>query len=180
MIRLRSVAAACLLAGCASGGSVDPNLGAVPRMQVAGNVRLNLLQREDVVKTRLAATPAKAWPALREAWADVGLPASVQDEKTFHLQIDGHEVRRVFNKWPLRELLDCGRSSGYDNAETYVVNMTVIAQLMPVGANESDLALVFSANAANPLAMQSVVQCSTQGAFEERFANRVKAALAAR
>lgn len=167
-------------AACASSSPADRNIGAVPRMQVAGNLRLNLLQREDVVKTRLAVKPADAWSALREAWADFGLPASVQDPQVFLLQIDGLEARRQFNKWPLRELLDCGRSSGYDNADTYVISMTVIAQLVPAGTNESDLALVFSSNGSNPLAMQSTVQCSSLGVFEERFANRVKAALAGR
>jgi hypothetical protein len=141
-------------------------------------LRLNLFSREDAIKTTVPDDVAKVWTALREEWSATGLPATRQDEAERVLTVEGYQTRRQLAGMQMRTLLDCGRGSGAENAETYTITLTFIATVQKREAG-SEVAVIFTASAMNPTAMAAPIQCGSSGEFEQRFLKGIRQRLGA-
>jgi hypothetical protein len=169
-------AVACALAtGVATAVSGQaPNL----RVQVpgvAGVVLLDSIARKFVVQAPVPVLLA----AIDSAFADFGLPVDALDRTAGTLPNRRVTLSRRLGNTPLSRYLDCGRGFSGENANIYRVTLAAAAWPDQQSGTATALHVALIAGGQDPAGSRSgYVLCTSKGAFEEEFANKIKARLA--
>jgi hypothetical protein len=173
--------------GCASGGA-GMGAGGPPSAIAVGasggsqrGVGIEMTVRNDGQQFTVAAAPDAVFDALEASYAALQIPLSRREPTTRLLGNDGLKMRRALGKIELRRAFDCGGTSGMPNAETYMLTVTIISNVMGDDAQQgATVKTVIDASAENPNYPGSGVRCSSTGSFEEAIAKEVRARLNAR
>lgn len=178
---MRAMTALLLLltAACATSTSTAvPPPHQVDRIDIgeAGTVQLTHDARPNTFS--LPFLPASTWGALPAAYETLGITVNHLDEKQLLMGGTGMRLRRRLGGEPLGKYLDCGGGLGGANADSYDVNLTLLARVAPEGKAGSTLAVELQALARPMNVSGDWLRCTSRGVLEKRLADLVRAELA--
>ncbi len=185
-----AVLGAALLAGCARSAAKSPGAGdfggttlqtAVLQNSSGASVGLNMASRTEVNSALVNAPVEKAWLALNEAYATLGIPVADVNSQSRTLGNPAFKTRRRIGDVPTMRALDCGGDSGMPNAETYSLTLSIQSRIIPNDVGGSVVQTTLEGSGRNATtAASSDVRCGSMGALEKRIADLVKARVAAK
>lgn len=173
------------LLGCASGSSqtagggdlLDPPPEPPPAAEAAGVGYYIRLNRDDGISTATidGRRPA-VFQALLSAFEEVGLEISGADQVRGIVQSERMTATRQLAGLRLGDLLTCGATLTGDRAESWRIELELMAQVQPEGTEKTRLTTRIQATARttdgtgrNPIA------CSTKGVLEQKIAEATAA-----
>lgn len=166
---------------CASSGSSPGELRSPTERIVAQD-------NENVIRTTVASNPkvtiaasaTRVLATLKQAFEDVGIPATSVDPSTNQVSSgDFYRSRKLGNE-RISVYLECGNSVTGIIADEYRVYMTVVSQVRAAGPDAAELQTAFTAYARNIDGTSSQrVACGTTGQLEERIHQSILRRLAA-
>jgi hypothetical protein len=118
------------------------------------------------------------WALLPGVYAELGIQATVVDERRKMYGQPQTSVRRRFAGSPISTFLDCGSRAGIQNADSYNVTISVVTQLQPARENATHFRTIVEATARAQGGTDPAVRCGSNQALEQRIHNRVLLALA--
>lgn len=119
---------------------------------------------------RLTVTPDQAWSALRDVYAELGIPVVNVDDSARRLGNPALRARRSLAGARLSQLVRCGTTSGMPNSDSYAVTLAVATQVQQ-DQNGGALVLTQVDGSAQPSGIgASQVPCTTTGGLERRIA----------
>jgi hypothetical protein len=170
------IVGAAILAGCASGASVNGSLAGQRSIETGaapGDRLTSIPEFKAAERTTVPIPIADAWTKLSKAYADLGIPLTLVTPADHVLGNEGMRRTHTLANDRLSSFLDCGVGGGGANADMYGINMSVMSQLQPVTDGSTQIATMVQATAA-PLSFgTSPVVCATTGALEVRIAAMV-------
>lgn len=171
---MRSLGIALILAtvGCAAntplGGGVSTSNTSM--VGVSGTVaKLSMIAEVDPITEDLAASPAAAWSQVAPAYADIGIPLSLSFDDVKLAGNQGFRTHREIGGVGMRNYLQCGSTSGFDNSEVYEISLNVATQIQPQGDGTSKVATVLNATGTPMGVGSNSVNCASTGALEARI-----------
>jgi hypothetical protein len=179
MKRLVVVAAAALLAGCATGGNApaDTIRSSVSVSGTDGAPTRTIESYSDVGSTshRIRATPEKVWEVLPTVYQGLGITVgtSLPDYKT--IGNSKLELNRTLGGQPLSSFVSCGYApTGAPLADSYRVNMAVVTTVAPAPDGGAQVQTRVQASATNRAVSGASVNCATTGRLEGLIAERAR------
>lgn len=174
---MRKLLAWCVLGGAACASSTPlPETGASSQrtIQVAGVAgKLTVLSSTRANVSKLAFTVDEVWKVLPAVLDSLGVKGGVIDAAQHVIGTENAKVRVQLGRTPLSRYLDCGATQIGQNADSYEVLLTVLAQVQAAESGSS-LSITVEA-AAKPIAFrQDYMRCSTKGLLESRLLDAVK------
>jgi hypothetical protein len=184
MRRLLPAVLVSFTAACASGGgSSDTAPVATPVVQTerivtssgGAGVAIQGMNLDNNVRLLSTGTVAQVWSVLPAVYGDLAIPLTVQDEPRKMIGNEGWRTRRQIGRVPMQRYLECGRSSGIENAETYTISMSIITTVSPNPSGGSVVATLVTATGRNPITSSTQeVRCSSTGDLEIRIRDMVQ------
>lgn len=172
------------LFGCASGSTqagspdvIDPPPEPPPAAESAGVGYYIRLNRDDGISTATidGRRPA-VFQALLSAFEEVGLKIGGADQVRGVVQSERTIATRQLGGQRLSDLLTCGATLTGDRADSWRIELDVMAQVQPEGTEKTRLTTRFQATARttdgtgrNPIA------CTTRGVLEQKIAEATAA-----
>lgn len=171
------------LTGCASSGTTGTT-AATPTMRVVGgNGSASLVTLAAVDNSHSATLPFSADQVFRlipNVLDSLGIPVTMLEPSKRSIGNPSLKVRGRLKTTPLSRYIDCGTSTQIGaNADSYDVNLSVIADVRPGQATSAQVTLNLEAAARPVNFSQEYSQCRSRGLFESRFFEMLKARLAA-
>lgn len=171
---MRSVHVVFLLAGaiaCASSPSPDPDLGGPSERTVA--VDDQTVYRTTVppnAKAPIPATPARAFGALKQVYAELDIPAATNDPASGRVGNTNFWKTRRLSGEAMSTYLNCGESFTGAAANTYRIYISLVSSIRPDGKGGSELETAFHAQAQNMDGTSGDrIPCGSTGRLEERI-----------
>lgn len=129
--------------------------------------------------TRVSASPEQVWAVLPEVYGEIGIEVGTSDPSSRLLGNQQITASRRFAGESLTDLLRCGTTAtGAPIASTYRIRMSLLTNLQPVSATETEVRTVVQATATNNAGVSTdPVACASTGALEERIAAAIQARL---
>jgi hypothetical protein len=157
------------LAACASSGS-----SAAPppasRTVSAGGASLTMTGNDPSNVHTIAFSVDKVWRALPAVFDSIGIPVATLDPAKRSIGNSGFKIRGRLKGVPLSRYIDCGNSTQIGpNADSYDVNITLMADVRPAESGTSTVTTTMDAVARPANFAQEYSQCSSKGALETRF-----------
>ncbi|HET9948184.1 MAG TPA: hypothetical protein VFQ22_04645 [Longimicrobiales bacterium] len=169
-----SIAAALagvLCAACASRGpaSPEPPVAVVipERTAFEGTPRGFTGQLSSVLDTVLAAPRDRIWSALPSVLAQLAVPVTTRDARTFVIGTESWRPVSVEGS-RLSSFLQCGAGIAGPNADTYEVTMQLLVQLEDLGPEGTRVRMGLDAYARPRYSIGEPRQCLSQGTLERR------------
>ena len=161
-------------ASCASAPST-PDVAAKTERTVA--VDDNTIYRTTVLpnaKAPIAASPSRAFAALKVVYEELGVPAGTHDPATGRFgNTDFWRTRRLGNA-ALSTYLNCGESFTGPVANNYRIYISLLSVIRPDGKGQSELETAFSAQAQNMEGTSADrIACGSTGRLEELIRRNV-------
>jgi hypothetical protein len=126
----------------------------------------------------IAFAPDQVWRALPAVFDSLGIPIGTLDAAKRTMGNSGFKVRGRLRNTPLSRLIDCGNSTQVGpNADSYDVNLTLLAEVRPGEAGSSNVNLAFQAMARPATFAQEYSQCGSKAVLETRFVDILNAKL---
>lgn len=173
-----------LTAACASGGgSSDPVPVAAPVVQTerivtssgGGGIAIQGMNLDNNVRLLSTGTVAQVWSVIPAVYADLAIPLTVKDDTRKMIGNEGWRTRRQIGRVPMQRYLECGRSGGIENAETYTISMTIITTVSANPDGGSTVATLVTATGRNPITSSTQeVRCASTGDLEIRIRDMVQ------
>lgn len=143
------------------------------RIEGAGNVTVNSNVYAHV--TSIQSPVDLVWRTLPAVFEEMSIPITTVDSTHHVLSNDGLKLRKQLGGTPLGVFIDCGTTQVGENADSYDVHLTFIAEVQPDPASGNSRLLLTMESAAKPIAFsRDYSRCTTRGKLEERFAAAVK------
>lgn len=137
------------------------------------------IRREDAVGvTAIPGTREAAWPHLKAAWTDVGLPEPVADDRLHTLTLANRVVTRRLGRTNLSSYLSCGRSMNGWNADTHRIHLTVRSLLETREGTTRLHTRVDAVAQSTEGASATRLECTSTGALEGLIAKRLQERIA--
>lgn len=172
---------AVALAGCASsgatGGSTAPQ---TVRVMGAGATNTITLATTDASHSRtIAFSPDQVFRMIPSVLDSLGVPVTMLEPGKRSVGNPSLKVRQRLKTTPLSRYIDCGTSTQIGaNADSYDVNLSVIADVRAGQGNSAEVTLNVEA-AARPLNFaQDYAACRSRGLLESRFFETLNGRLA--
>jgi hypothetical protein len=122
--------------------------------------------------------PEQVWRSLPAVFDSIGIPVADLDPPKRKIGNSAFKVRGRLKNVPLSRYIDCGTSTQIGpNADSYEVNVSLLAEVRPAEAGTSTIITTFEAVARPANFAQAYSQCSSKGALESRFIDLVNAQL---
>ena len=166
-------------AACASSRPVaDTGTTTSRTIQVYGVPgKLTVSSASNPVTSRLDFTVDEVWRVLPAVFDSLGVKVSMVDPKRHIIGAEDLKVRVQLGRTPMSRYIDCGQTQIGQNADSYELRLTVLAQVQAVAPGGSLLSTTLDA-AAKPITFsQDYSRCSSKGLFESRLVEAVKKAL---
>lgn len=169
------------LAACASSGSGSTLTPAPQSIQIAGSPSGGTMAMgggDASTSHVIAFAPDQVWRALPAVFDSLGIPIGTLDAAKRTMGNSGFKVRGRLRNTPLSRLIDCGNSTQVGpNADSYDVNLTLLAEVRPGEAGSSNVNLAFQAMARPATFAQEYSQCGSKAVLETRFVDILNAKL---
>jgi hypothetical protein len=155
---------AALLSACATGAPA-PSPTLVPVVDRTGRrtTTTTLTRQADFSSVVVPGTPADLWPALVAWYGEAGLPVTGADAGSHVLRTESAQLRRIAEQ-PVSRLFDCAGTAYGNSATSGDVYVTVHSQLVPAGADSSNLRVRVEAMVVTRRGTRSA--CSSTGRLE--------------
>jgi len=122
--------------------------------------------------------PDQVWRSLPAVFDSIGIPVATLDVPNKKMGNPAFKVRGRLKNVPLSRYIDCGNSTQIGpNADSYDVNINLMAEVRPAPAGATTITTTFEAVARPANFAQSYSQCSSKGVLETRFSDLVNAQL---
>ena len=144
-------------------------------MRIAGvqGGELRITSSAQASVTRIAFPIGKVWHALPAAFDNLGIPITAVDTGTHTISNGGLKTRRVLGTAPLGRYIDCGSTQIGENADSYDVYLTVVAQVEEDANGLAVLRTTFESMARPVSFSRDYSRCSSRGELERRLAAAV-------
>jgi hypothetical protein len=167
-----------VLAGCATTPADRPVTTETVRVvDGSRSVAIPIVAAPAAAAVRVDAPPARVFSVLRPVYDSLSIPVTRVSAQQRVIGNDGLRLRRRMGSAPLSRYLDCGRTQGGSNADTYEINMT-IETVVREGTAGSTLQTSLTATAHSVNFPGAPVRCSSTGELETAIAQGVRARLA--
>ena len=182
-IRVRTVSTLLLilLGACASSGSGSTLTPAPQTMQIGDSptgARVTVTGSDGSSVHVIPFAPDQVWRMLPIVFDSLGIPIGTLDPAKRTIGNAGFKVRSRLKNTPLSRFIDCGNSTQIGpNADSYEVNLTLLAEVRPGDAGATNLTTAFQAVARPTNFAQAYSQCSSKGVLETRFIEILNARL---
>ena len=180
-MRLIAVIATVSLAACASSGTsgVKPVTETVRVVGPSGTSQMSMTAMDASNVHALPYSLEKVWRLLPAVFDSLGVPIATMDPVKRTVGNTAFKIRGRLKGVPLSRYIDCGNSTQIGpNADSYDVNLVLLADVRSAGAAASSLTLTFEAVARPATFAQDYSQCSSKATLETRFLDILKARLA--
>lgn len=166
------------LAACASSSGSAPapsttyervHLNMPESAALDANIRVEHVESSNNVM----ASQERAWAAVREAYAALGIPVETADSAAHRVTSPQLRARGTFARRPLARLINCGSGALGPHANTYDVSIRVQSRVEQVNANTATVRSIVTAVGAAPGTGQGRTQCPSTGALETQIAEQV-------
>ena len=118
------------------------------------------------------------WRSLPAVFDSLGIPVANLDAPKRTMGNSSFKIRGRLKNVPLSRYIDCGTSTQIGpNADSYDVNLSLLAEVRPADGGASSLVTIFEAVAKPANFAQGYSQCATKGTLESRFVDLVNAQL---
>lgn len=122
----------------------------------------------------------QVWRALPGAFDALGIPIGVMDPAKRVAGNTALKVRRELKNVPLSRYIDCGGSTQLGpNADSYDVNLSIVAAVRSLTPTTSAVSITFEAVGRPATFAQEYSQCTSKGVLEKRLVDAVSARLKA-
>ena len=174
---LRTLPAAllALAAACASG----PNTGVAPTNQTTSQVLISGTAQPTYVNSdapvgsslNTAVVPDTAMALLVAAYAQVGIPLTLNDPTTRRVGNQRFIVRRTFNRESMSHFVNCGQTMTTNHADTDEINRSVVSTVRPTPNGGSMVETLLTATARDRSSgnVGDMLPCTTRGVIEGRI-----------
>lgn len=168
-------AAALLLGACAPATTTaeDRRSMGAPSInetdEVTDGTVITIRTEAHAIRNKVPAPPERAFAAVEQVYADIGIPVTARDPATKTLGNPRFSATRRLSGARLTEYFDCGNNRGIPNADTYTIRMDIRSTVTP-DADGSVVSTVIQATArSNDGASSAPVPCRTLTRLEERI-----------
>ena len=173
-MRVLTVAALALLAGCSSSQSALAP-GSTPAQTVVhapgAQGGMTVSRQEAIVSTELSASPEVVWPAVAQVFTEIGIPVDQVDQNARAASATNQRVRRLMGKG-LASYFNCAGPFG-NAANRDDVFLTIRTQVLPRQGTGSALRMSVSAVARSTTAANTATDCASNGELEKLIAQKV-------
>ena len=165
------------LAACAGGSSSASGTRPIST-PVAGGGNLRVAGTDPSTVRTIAFAPDQVWRALPAVFDSIGIPVANLDAPKRMIGNSAFKIRGRLKNVPLSRYIDCGTSTQIGpNADSYEVNISLMAEVKPGAGGTTTLITTFEAVARPANFAQAYSQCGTKGILESRFGELVNAQL---
>jgi hypothetical protein len=159
--------------GCAS-ARVEPT---ADRAVLGGAGEGFRISGDDAKVSELAYPASRVWVALPAAYDSVGIPIGDVDSDRRIIGNTDFQATRQIGKVAISNYLDCGKGQGFQSADTYLIQISILTQVTEEKPGSTRLATIIQASA-KPMAFGGgSVRCSTKYALETLISDIVRAQL---
>lgn len=162
--------------GCASAGTTSSGPGTQTVRVVSPTSTASFaIPPTDPTRTHeLPYALEQVWRALPGAFDALGIPIGVMDPANRLAGNTGLKVRRQLKNVPLSRYIDCGGSTQLGpNADSYDVNLSVVAAVRSVSPTVSSVSITFEAVGRPATFAQEYSQCTSRGVLETRLMDAI-------
>lgn len=166
----------CLIAvsACASAPGVESTADRSVLGAGADGLRIS---GDDAKVTLVAFPQARVWAALPEVYESLGMPIGDIDTDRHVIGNTELKVTKRLGKTPLSAYLDCGTGQGFQSADTYMIQLSVLSQLEEDKSGLTKITTLLQATGKSMAFAGVVVRCTSKYALEALIADGVKAQL---
>lgn len=164
------------LCGCASAGTSEETTARQPPIFESKETGTLLGEQPHPVTVTIAAPPVAVWLALKEVYADLEIPVTVENPSTHQIGNPSFHKTRVLGGQPMEGFIDCGSGMSGPKAATYRIYISLLTtvvgddnggtkvqtMLIPVGQDISGTS-------------SDRIHCGSSGRFEKFFLDAVNA-----
>lgn len=176
-MRTASAVLLTVIASCASSGSSATLTPAPQSMQIAGST-VTAPGSDGSTLHVVPFAPDRVWRMLPSVFDSLGVPVGTLDAAKRTIGNSGFKVRGRLKNVPLSRFIDCGNSTQVGpNADSYEVNITLLAEVRAGEGGASNVTLAFQPLARPANFSQQYSQCGSKGVLETRFMEILNARL---
>jgi hypothetical protein len=125
-------------------------------------------------KSPIAAAPARAFEAVKQVYAELGVPPGTHDPASGRFGNTDFWKSRRFGDQPISTYLNCGESFTGPAANNYRIYISLLSVIRPDGKGGSELETAFHASAQNMEGTSADrIPCGSTGRLEERIRKAV-------
>jgi hypothetical protein len=160
----------------ACGGPTTSTVIPLP-VRSQGSVGMSITPSSNESSHTVAFPIDRVWRELPGVFDALKVPVNSLDPQKRLIGNDGFKIRRQLGSTSLSRYLDCGATQIGPSADTYDVQLTVIAQLQSETTGATKVTTTINASA-RPIAFaQEYAPCSSKGTLEAKFNDLLLAAL---
>jgi hypothetical protein len=178
---MRRVALLLFLCGCASSGNSGEAYTPKAAVIYAGDNSTNRLEADrprSSVMT-IAAPPATVWAAVKQVFASLEVPVSVELPAAHTLGNQNFYKTRQMAGQPMTDFVDCGPGQTGPKASSYRIYMSLLTDVSSDGKGGTLLQATFTALGQDISGISGDrITCGTTGRLEQLVLDRVKIAVA--
>ena len=133
-------------------------------------------ERPKSVGSNFAAPPTAVWIAVKQVYADLGIPVLVDNPPAHQLgNKDFNRTGRLAAR-PMTEFFDCGRGISGLNASNFRIYISLLTEVTSDGNGGTKTLTTFTGSGQDMSGSSTDrVPCASTGRFEQLFLDRVKA-----
>ncbi len=169
------------LGGCASAGAPTPEMAAGRgTIFTDPNVPTMYADRPVASTNTVPKPPEVVWQAVRLAYADIGVPITLDNPASQQLGNPDFYRSRTFAGRRMPELLSCGNSLTGPNAASFRIFMSLLTTVKADGKGGSTVGVLLSASARDVAGGTSSdrLPCGSSGVLELLMLEKISAHLA--
>ncbi len=182
---IRSVWLAVAIVGCASSNTLPPSEASPDRpatIFTGPNVQTVLAEQPRSFMRTLGAPPTAVWTAVKQVYADYGVPLTVENTLGHQLGNSDFYRTRTFAGSPMAKLVSCGSGITGPNAASYRIYMSLLTVVDGLGKDSTKVSVTFTTSARDMAGGTSAdrLPCGSTGELERLFLVRVNTLIAPR
>jgi hypothetical protein len=168
-----------LIAACASAGNATPEMTTGARvssteiMGGTGKTSLSLVQEVNPGIRTVPAPINAVWGVLPQVLAELKIPVTTASAESFTLGSEAWRTRREIAGVGMSKIVDCGNTTGEQNADTYQISFTLFTQLKAIDASHTRVSTTVQATGRS-MGFSQQVGCTTLGALEDLIARGIE------
>jgi hypothetical protein len=142
-----------------------------------GSATLRVQPNDPMAIAHVPFTPDAVWNVMQSVFDSLGIAVGTLDPDKRVIGNTELKVHGRLGPVSLSRYIDCGRTQGFDSADTYDVHLSVLSQVTPGKSNGATIATVVEAAARPAQFKGDYTRCESRGEIESRIPKIVTARL---
>src|SRR5689334_16775969 len=180
---MRRVVLLLLLGGCASAGTPGEDVTQRQPVIYSGDKTTATIvgEKPRASVMSLTATPAAVWMAVKQTYASIEVPLSIENPSAHQLGNSNFYKARNFAGEPMTQFVDCGSGMTGPKAASYRIYMSLLTEVTSDGNGGTVVQTTF-VPMGQDVSQGSAdrIPCATTGRLEHLVLDRIKTAVALR